>query len=166
MRDADVQRQPVEAAELFGAALDGWRDRRDVGDVDVTGKGLAAFGNDLRNRIVGGFLVDIDAATSAPSRANSTDIARPLPTGGSSSMILRWPAPTTMIRRPVSRPWLLACPSASACSEAEGSTFFGAWVVVDIFGFLLRHGRASSRPSTSSLSHVSKDVDAPAQGRA
>src|SRR4051794_5096044 len=71
-------------------------------------------------------------ATCAPSRANSTDIARPLPIGGSSSMILRWPAPTTMMRRPARRPWLLARPSDSACSEADGSIFRGACVVVDI----------------------------------
>src|SRR5882757_3187271 len=30
---------------------------------------------------------------------------------------------------PARRPWLFASPSDSACSEAEGSTDFGAWVV-------------------------------------
>ena len=61
MRNSDIERQPVEPAELFGAALHRRRDRRDVGDVDDNGKRLAAFGRDLRHRVVGGFLVDVDA---------------------------------------------------------------------------------------------------------
>jgi hypothetical protein len=35
---------------------------------------------------------------------DKTDIARPFPIGGSSSTIVRCPAPTTMMRRPISRP--------------------------------------------------------------
>jgi hypothetical protein len=61
-RNPDVERQPVEPAELFGAALHGRRNRRDIRDVDDVGKGLAALGRDLRHRAVGSFLVDIDAS--------------------------------------------------------------------------------------------------------
>ena len=34
--------------------------------------------------------------------------------------MVRCPAPTTMMRRPISRPWLFARPSASACNDADG----------------------------------------------
>src|ERR1700687_2782998 len=58
-----------------------------------------------------------------------------------------------MMRRPFSRPWLLACPSASACSDAEGSIRFGAWVAVDMGGFLgfifVIPGRAEREPGIS-----------------
>jgi len=53
-------------------------------------------------------------ATAAPSLAASTEIARPLPGGGSGSGDGRVPAPTTRIRRPASRPRPGAMPAASA----------------------------------------------------
>src|SRR5436190_7420250 len=42
-------------------------------------------------------------ATEAPWRAQTTQIARPLPMGGSSTPALCWPPPTTSMRRPPSR---------------------------------------------------------------
>src|SRR5262245_42018202 len=47
-------------------------------------------------------------------------------------MILRCPAPTTMILRPVSRPRPGASPSVSGCSDADGSSCRGACVVLDM----------------------------------
>jgi hypothetical protein len=95
-------------------------------------------------------------ATSAPSRANKTDIARPFPTGGSSSTIVRCPAPTMMMRRPLSRPWLLAWPSVSACNDADGSICFGACVVVDMVGSPSHviPGRAEREPGISRFPDV------------
>ena len=44
-------------------------------------------------------------ATAAPSRADSSEIARPLPTGTlSPGGVGRWPAPTTTTLRPDKRP--------------------------------------------------------------
>jgi len=59
--DPDIQRQPIEPAELFRATLHAGRDRRDVGDVDNVGEGLAAFGRDLPDCIVGRLLAYVDA---------------------------------------------------------------------------------------------------------
>ena len=53
-------------------------------------------------------------ATAAPSLAARTEMARPLPIGGSGSGHGRVPAPTTSTRRPVSRPRPGAEPVASA----------------------------------------------------
>src|SRR6185437_15131675 len=52
-------------------------------------------------------------ATAAPSRANNTLMARPLPMGVSASPISIWPPPTTRIRRPFSLPHAGAWPCDS-----------------------------------------------------
>ncbi len=61
-------------------------------------------------------------AIAAPSLAASTDMARPLPIGGSGSGDGRVPAPTTSTRRPVSRPRPGAEPVASAGSVTIAPT--------------------------------------------
>src|SRR4051794_16580573 len=101
-------------------------------------------------------------ATCAPSRANSTLIARPLPIGGASSTILRCPAPTTMIFRPASRPRPGASPSVSGCSEADGSSCRGACVVVDMAACSLCFSSwpGLTRPSTSFDRQRKQVVDA------
>src|SRR5262245_47298100 len=52
-------------------------------------------------------------ATRAPSRAKSNAIARPFPIGSVAASNVRWPPPTTRIRRPASRPRPGASPSDS-----------------------------------------------------
>jgi len=106
--------KPVEAAELLGAARDRRPDRGDIGDVDHIGKGLAAFGSDLRNCMIGGFLADVDAGDMRALARKQHRHRPPVADRGASSMILRWPAPTTMMRRSCRRPWLFASPSVSA----------------------------------------------------
>ena len=70
-------------------------------------------------------------ATAAPSRAASSEMARPLPTGTVSPGGLgRWPAPTTTSLRPDSRARPGVRPSVSANIDRDGSISVGAWFMV------------------------------------
>jgi hypothetical protein len=108
---------------LPGAAFHRRRNRGHIRHIDDVGKSLAAFGGDLCHRVVGRFLVDIDASHRSAlareqhrHRAAVTDgriLVDDLALAGADHDDA-------------------ACPSASACSDAAGSRRFGTWVVVDM----------------------------------
>src|ERR1700733_10532829 len=59
--NSDIQRQPIETAELARAAFHRRRNRGGIRNIDAFGKGLATFGSNLRAGAVDGLLVDVDA---------------------------------------------------------------------------------------------------------
>src|SRR5512140_892190 len=67
-------------------------------------------------------------ATCAPSRADSSAMARPLPMGTASPAgVGRWPAPTTSTLRPARRPRPGHWPRVSANTDCSGRISVGAW---------------------------------------
>src|SRR5947209_12934592 len=99
--------------------------------------------------------------TEAPSRANSTDIARPLPIGGSSSPWSNCPPPTTSTRRPVSLPRPGASPRASSVSVVMAASMTTADRAPRSRQGVLAQVRAPRRPPVADRRPVPVVGDAP-----
>ena len=97
--DADVVVQDVDAAPQLHGLGDGGLQRRLLRDVGLEGHACAALLGDQRRRLLGRVEAWSTASTLAPSRANTSAVARPLPMPSPGP----WPAPTTMAVFPSSR---------------------------------------------------------------
>ena len=101
--DADIEHHAVEAAEAVHRLFDHPVHIGLARDIRLDGKGATALTVNLSHSSSALARFMSATATCALSLANTSDIARPLPTGSVSASKVRCPPPTTRMRRPASR---------------------------------------------------------------
>ena len=99
--DADIENHAVEPAETIDRLVDHSVHIGFTRDVSLDREGPAALACNALDRVIGTGAVDVgNRDMGALPLANSSDMARPLPTGSVAASNVRCPPPTTRILRP------------------------------------------------------------------